>query len=267
MNSLLDQIVALKVHCGTVVAEHGPIFLSQFLTGLVGSFTHCAGMCGPLVASQSLQRAAGRVPGRPNEPLEIWHRLRGAALIPYQLGRGTTYMALGAIVAAPVGLGAPWPWFDWLPRLLLTLAASMFLMAGTGQLGLWRPLRNSRLSTIGAAGPSAFAGMNPLRSAMSAAGTLMHHPTGSRGYLLGVMLGFLPCGLLYGALIVAASTGSPFGAALAMLAFTLGTFPVSWAIAYGSRLSAANWRGRIRRPLALLTVFNGLLLISLSLFR
>lgn len=267
MSSLLEQIVAFRAHCGTVAVEHGPILVSQFLTGLIGSVTHCVGMCGPIVASQSLQRASTRLPGAESQSHETWQRLRGAALLPYQFGRGTTYMVLGALVAAPVGLGALWSWFNWLPQVLLTFAAMMFLIAGTNQLGIWAPLAWNRLATAGGIGATATGRWRPWRSAMGLAGTLMRDPTGPRGYLLGILLGFLPCGLLYGALIVAASTGNSLAAAMAMLAFTLGTFPISWAIAYGSRLGASNWRGKIRIPLALLTIFNGLLLLGVLLFR
>jgi hypothetical protein len=45
------------------------------------------------------------------------------------------------------------------------------------------------------------------------------------GYLLGVALGFLPCGFLYAALAAAAATADPLQGALAMLAFGLGTVP------------------------------------------
>jgi len=267
VNSLLEQIVAFRAHCGTLAVEHGPLLLSQFLTGLIGSLTHCVGMCGPIVASQSLQRASSRLAGGESQSRETWQRLRGAALLPYQFGRGTTYMALGALVAAPVGFSALWSWFDWLPQILLTLAAMLFLMAGVNQLGLWHPVGLNRLGMASRLGAQAPGRWHPLRSAMTLAGTFMRNPTGPRGYLLGVMLGFLPCGLLYGALIVAASTGDPLAAAMAMLAFTLGTFPISWAIAFGSRLGAGNWRGRNRIPLALLTIFNGLLLLVVLLFR
>jgi sulfite exporter TauE/SafE len=56
-------------------------------------------------------------------------------------------------------------------------------------------------------------------------------------------LGWLPCGLVYGALTAAAFAGSPAGGAAAMLAFGLGTLP--WLLAVGvgaARLRA--WMGR-----------------------
>jgi hypothetical protein len=57
--------------------------------GLLSSFSHCLGMCGPLVASFGLAAAPGQGPAR-------------AALrqLPYHLGRVTTYALLGAVMGA-----------------------------------------------------------------------------------------------------------------------------------------------------------------------
>ncbi|MBY0430344.1 MAG: sulfite exporter TauE/SafE family protein, partial [Rhodospirillales bacterium] len=46
---------------------------SLFLTGLVGSLSHCAGMCGPFVLSQ----VAARLESRPASRMREWHRLTG----------------------------------------------------------------------------------------------------------------------------------------------------------------------------------------------
>jgi sulfite exporter TauE/SafE len=47
----------------------------------------------------------------------------------------------------------------------------------------------------------------------------------SGGLALGLLLGFLPCGLLYTALVAAAASGGPLAGGAAMLAFGLGTVP------------------------------------------
>jgi sulfite exporter TauE/SafE len=78
--------------------------------------------------------------------------------------------------------------------------------------------------------------------------------------LLGLLLGLLPCGLVYGALAVAAATGSALSGALAMLAFAAGTAPALMSIgvigrAFGVRLSG-RWQ---RAPLAINTLVVGLL--------
>jgi sulfite exporter TauE/SafE len=51
----------------------------------------------------------------------------------------------------------------------------------------------------------------------------MKSPTAGSKFSMGLLLGFLPCGLIYAALLKAAETASPLAGALTMLAFGLGT--------------------------------------------
>ncbi|MDY0870970.1 sulfite exporter TauE/SafE family protein [Dongia rigui] len=242
---MLDLARELGAHCLVVAGDHGSIILAMFLAGLVGSLTHCAGMCGPLVAAQSLERLAAM----PIEKSQAWHRLTGGALIPYQLGRTTTYMMLGAILSLPVTASLD---INWLAPILLWLAAAIFLLQGLQKL-------DAIPAGWGLSYGASFGFLQPMTQ------RLMQRPTGTRGYMLGILLGFLPCGLLYGALVAAAATGDPLAAAFAMLAFALGTFPLSWAIGYGSRFATQRFRTRLKVPLGLLMVFNAVLLAALSL--
>lgn len=256
---MLELAKGLGEHCLVIVQGSGSIILTMLLAGLVGSLTHCAGMCGPLVAAQSLERAVLR----PLDRGEAWRRLAGGALIPYQLGRTTTYMMLGAIAALPVAAGNQLLSANWLPPILLWTAAAIFL---------WQGLKKLEALPAGFALPNGVLGgatsgpvLDLLRLLRKAAGSLMRQPTGLHGYVLGILLGFLPCGLLYGAVVAAAATVDPLAAAFAMLAFAIGTFPLSWAIGYGSRFATARFRAKLKVPLALLMIFNAVLLTALSL--
>jgi sulfite exporter TauE/SafE len=260
---MLELAKGLGEHCLVVVENHGSIILTMLLAGLIGSLTHCVGMCGPLVAAQSLELAASRTLSQG----QVWRRLAGGALIPYQLGRSTTYMALGAVVAVPVDASAQILAISWLPPVLLWAAAAMFLWQGLLKLDAIPAGLAGSSSTAGGVFGGAFAGVpaGATRRLRDATRALMRQPTGLRGYLLGILLGFLPCGLLYGALVAAAATGEPLAAAFAMAAFAIGTFPLSWAIGYGSRIAAARFRAKSRIPLALLMIFNAVLLLAISL--
>ncbi|MBK8160922.1 MAG: sulfite exporter TauE/SafE family protein [Rhodospirillaceae bacterium] len=256
---MLELAKGLGEHCLVVVQGHGSIIFSMLLAGLVGSLTHCVGMCGPLVAAQSLELAASRTLSQG----QIWRRLSGGALIPYQLGRSTTYMLLGALAALPIGAGGQILSISWLPPVLLWTAAAMFLWQGL--LKLEAIPAGFAAGTLTAGGVFGGVPAGATRHLRDATRALLRHPTGLRGYLLGILLGFLPCGLLYGALVAAAATGEPLAAAIAMLAFAVGTFPLSWAIGYGSRFAAARFRAKSRVPLALLMIFNAVLLLAISL--
>jgi sulfite exporter TauE/SafE len=209
------------------------------LAGLAGSLVHCVGMCGPFVLGQVVADSE-HARGRYGE----WQRLAGAALLPYHLGRLTTYTALGAIAGAATALFAATTGFAWLSAALLVLGALLMILQAIGlALGATSPL--SRLVT---------------RLAMPLSAS--RHPVGR--YALGVVLGLLPCGLLYGALAAAAGTGGARDGAIAMLAFGAGTLPaligVGWlGLLLRRRLSGiAHW---VATPLL---VVNGVAMLGLA---
>jgi uncharacterized protein len=180
-----------------------PLLLLLFVTGVWGSFSHCAGMCGPFVLTQVDQTIGQRGFSR-------WGRLRGAALVPYHLGRMTTYAALGAVSGSLSGLLVEVTGLRWVFAGFLLLAALLFAAQAVGA-PAWRAL---------SAPP--FLGR--------LVGRLAQEPSGWRHYALGTALGFLPCGLLYGALTAAAAAGDAITGALAMVAFSIGTGrPWSWS--------------------------------------
>ncbi len=74
---------------------------------------------------------------------------------------------------------------------------------------------------------------------------LFARPVGFRGYALGLMLGFLPCGLLYGALAAAAASGDPLTGAFAMIAFALGTVPALLAVGLAGHVAGQRWQGLV----------------------
>ena len=74
-------------------------------------------------------------------------------------------------------------------------------------------------------------GLKYLKSLLS---LLFKNPKGLNGYVLGVILGFIPCGLLYGAFVLAASISSPFWAGMGMFLFGISTIPALFSTACGS---------------------------------
>ena len=212
--------------CRTVAAANGATLGTLFLAGLAGSATHCVGMCGPFV----LGFTATRLDALPVGPGAELRRAAGAALLPYHLGRITTYMLLGAVGAAAIGATGPSAGMRWLQAALLFAAALAFLPATLGMTMRFLP------AGFGA-GPSWWwDGLARLARPLAA------RPFGMRGYGLGMVLGFLPCGLIYAALAAAASTGGMLGGALGMAAFALGTAPGLIALAWAGALAARRWR-------------------------
>lgn len=237
--SLLLTLLDSGLHqCSAVFVEDGGIVVSLLMMGLIGSLTHCTGMCGPFVLSQ----VAARLEARPAAQMREWHRLTGAALIPYHLGRATTYAVLGAATAGIAGIliGGG---LRWLSALLLAAAALVMIgMALPALKGLF-----GRAAT----GESWWS-----RHVGRLVRPLFASPTGWRGWLLGVMLGFIPCGLLYAALAVAASEGAPLTAAVGMLAFWAGTVPSLFGVGLVGHMVTRLGGGAVLRYAPLLLVLN-----------
>lgn len=245
---LTDLLAAGLAHCRTTVEAHGGLVASLFFAGLIGSLGHCVGMCGPFVLSQTVTRLASV----PAADMREWHRLAGAALLPYHLGRASTYALLGAIAAtASGGLMAMAEW-RWLSAALLALAALFFLLYALRGLGARLP---AWAAGSGGGWPRR---LSPLLRPLFA------RPVGWRGYALGAVLGFLPCGLLYGALGAAASSGDFVAGGLAMLAFALGTVPALLAVGLAGHVAGSRWRGLALRLAPVLLLLNAAALTYLA---
>lgn len=244
MSDGFDVLAAFAAHCQTVTVANGPIFLALFLAGLVGSASHCVGMCGPFVVAQT----AGRMSALPLEGGPLRHeirRLEASLALPYQLGRGTTYILTGAVLAAPFSAAGQISGWSYLAPSLLAFAAIVFAWQAWHGFGLHAPtLWSSRLSSL--------------------AGPLLKAPFGWRGYLLGLLLGFLPCGLLYGAFAAAAATADPVAAAIGMAGFVLGTVPALWVVGYLGGRAAERWRPLARRAMPYVAGFNALILFAMA---
>jgi len=241
----LTQLLLSAVEvCRAAVIDGGPLLAALFLAGLTGGMSHCAGMCGPFVLAQVAADPA--LGGRPE--MTEFRRLRGALLLPYHLGRATTYAGLGAVAAGLTGRLVDLTELRWLAAVLLLLAAALFL---GGTLGLWRH-------------PSAGAGgwLAPALSRL--AGPLLRTPGGLGRYGLGLLLGFLPCGLLYAALTASAAAGSALEGAAAMFAFALGTAPALIGVGFAGHFFGRRWGRAAQLAGGLLMLVNAGILTALA---
>jgi hypothetical protein len=183
--------------------------LGFLMLGLLGGFGHCVGMCSPFVLL---------VPRR-YAPAAEGHRAALGAQLWYSAGRLLTYTVLGAVAG--------------LAGAVVELAGSLFglqraALVVTGLLLVLEALLG-------------LAGSGPLASATG--GALFDRVTNAIGrrtpghpFALGLLLGLLPCGLLYSAVIAAVSRGGALSGATALLLFGLGTVPALLGVAVADRL-------------------------------
>ena len=85
-----------------------------------------------------------------------------------------------------------------------------------------------------------------------------------RGYLLGLMLGFIPCGLIYGALVLAAAGGNALSGGFVMAAFGLGTVPMLFAAGVIGQYAAGRFRNFMAPVGRGLMVVNAVILAMLA---
>ncbi len=84
------------------------------------------------------------------------------------------------------------------------------------------------------------------------------------GFLRGVMMSFMPCGLIYAALMMAATLAHPMQGMIAMWLFVLGTIP-ALLIASGSAAALAkHWQQFMQTAGRFGMAFNGLALLVLA---
>ncbi|NUB26433.1 sulfite exporter TauE/SafE family protein [Azospirillum brasilense] len=239
-HSALTLLDAGLNQCAVVIDRDGGLLVALLTAGLVGGSTHCAGMCGPFVLAQ----VTARLEQVPASRMSELHRLAGAAVLPYHLGRGTTYTLIGAAAAAVAGHVGALPGLKWLSVALLAFAALFFLGYAVKGLTAWMPKLDGAVQR--------WWGDRVSRLARP----LFGNPTGWRGYGLGLALGFIPCGLLYGAVAVAAASGSALTGALGMAAFALGTLPSLLAVGLAGHLAGRTWRSAVARAAPVIMVVN-----------
>ena len=237
-----DHLSMLAALCRPGTAELA-LLPGLLLAGLAGSAVHCAPMCGPFVLGQVSDRLA-RISGA---RLCEASRLRAALLLPYHLGRLTTYAALGAIAGALGAVPARGP----VAGVLLLLAAFLFVVHGGGR--LVGPLRKT-FPRMDRAPPALVRIISNV-----ARGVDRTHWSG--GFALGLALGLLPCGFLSAALAVAAASGGKSFGSLAMLAFGAGTVPSLVAVSLAGR----GLHRAITAIAPVLMLFNAALLSAMGI--
>ncbi|WP_342236959.1 sulfite exporter TauE/SafE family protein [Inquilinus sp. OTU3971] len=240
------DLATLAALCGPGWTGPGALglFGAMALAGLAGSLMHCGPMCGGFVLAQ----VGRRLSAVPMEGLCEGVRV-GQGLLPgYHLGRLATYAGLGGAAGGIGGGLVALPWFNWLSAALLALGAAMLLALA--------------LRLHGGAGRSDGSWARRLADWTR---PLLFRPTGWRAAGLGILLGFLPCGLLYAALAAAAGTGGAVPGALAMLSFGLGTVPLLVAIGIAGEAAGRKWRRGMMRLAPAMLAFNAVLLGFLAL--
>lgn len=174
--------------------------LSAFLLGLF-STAHCIAMCGSVIGALTLS-------------LPATIRQSPKAMLPYvlnyNLGRIISYALAGALVAALVSPLDDLGGLQW-----LRYVSVVFMIAMGLYLAGWLP----RFAQIEKIGTPVWRFLQPLGQKLLPVKSL------KQAFGFGAIWGWLPCGLVYAALVMAATSGDALTGGMTMLAFGLGTLP------------------------------------------
>lgn len=225
--------------CAHEITVSYGLYASLFLAGLVGGFTHCVAMCGPFVLSQT---------GHMSRPGKM-------ALLPYHIGRITTYVVMAVLLSSVLNLAFLFlPIRSFVVAPILMLAGVIFLVTAMPQLSKIFPWVGAIRFSV------------PYRFIAQNFETLSRKDSALRRYGMGVLLGFMPCGMIVAALMAATTATHPLQAGLAMAAFGVGTMPALVILAFGAR-AVGHFRpvlmGHIRRGMM---IWSGLWLFLIAGF-
>ena len=209
------------------------------ILGFLGSFGHCAGMCGPLTMAFSLSNSR-------NDKLAAFRfhlllnlgRIAAYALVGAAIGGLGSVLIAGGLLA---GTGSE------LRRAIALLTGTMLIWFGVVQI---QPNLLPRLPLLH---PMSHDRVGQAMSKLSAQKNRWV-PVG-----LGLLWGLIPCGFLYAAQIKAAETGNPVLGAATMLAFGLGTGPTMLGVGFFAGRLSASRRSQLFRMGGWVTVAIGIL--------
>ncbi len=202
--------------------------LAALSLGFLGSF-HCVGMCGPIALA---------IPVRRTSRFSV---LRDSLI--YNSGRILSYFLMGLLFGF---LGQGFALAGWQNGLSILLGIILLL-------AILLPARTFRVH------PGMYRMLERLKSQVRKQFGIK---TTRSLLLIGILNGFLPCGLVYLGIAGAAATGDALKGALFMAVFGLGTFPAMLAVSAMKNYMSIRFRQRINRAMP---VFVGIMAVMLIL--
>ncbi|MFZ5636223.1 MAG: sulfite exporter TauE/SafE family protein [Pseudomonadota bacterium] len=212
---------------------------AALLSGLLGG-VHCAAMCGAIATSLSFGQKA-------STPAAQWLQ----AFQP-NLGRVFGYTLAGAVVG---GFGHGLVALAQTPKLMLGMRIGVGLLMIVVALRLLDP--TGRFNPLARPAAALWQRLQPLQR------TLLPADTAFKRIGIGLLWGWLPCGLSATLLATAWLQASAFNGALTMFAFGLGTLPVMLPLTWsGARLGQRLQRGGLRAAAGIVVLLAGTVTIA-----
>lgn len=204
-------------------------------TAFLGSVGHCIGMCGGIVVAYSSSKIDQRSS----------YLQQTASHLSYNFGRVTTYTLLGAVFGY---VGQVVAFTPTTKGFLFLFTGILMILAGLSLIGNIKFLNSAEWS------------ISKYAWYQKSFRKLMSTSSYSSFYLLGMLNGIIPCGLVYSFAIFAASTADPISGALVMATFGLATIPALFFLGFITKLlQKGSLRSIMMRLAALLVILYGVI--------
>ena len=205
-------------------------YWTAFTIGLLGS-THCIGMCGPIAISLPYRR---------------WSFFRKFSdILLYNIGRVFTYSIMGFIMGI-LGRGL---YLSGMQRNVSVVLGIVMIVVALFSINL-----ESKLIKLGPVHR-----MNEwVKKGLA---DLMKNPHSGSLFFVGILNGFLPCGLVYMALAGAISHTTVSHSVVYMALFGIGTIPMMVGMAALGHLMSVKLRSFLRKLIPVFIILFGLMFI------
>jgi len=203
---------------------------SAIILGLLGSF-HCIGMCGPIAFALPLNRE--------NNTKKV------VQIFLYHIGRLFAYASIGLIFGL-IGKGLYLAGFQ--QRISILIGVLMIVI-------VLIPIRVFNKYNFS----------KPLYTLIGKIklnlGKLLQKKSNKTLFTIGILNGFLPCGMVYMALVGSIASGNSLNGALYMFLFGLGTTPLMTVAVYLGNVLSITIRTKIQKTIPVFVVLIGVLFI------
>jgi len=206
------------------------MLITAFALGLVGSL-HCVGMCGPIAFMLPVDRTNN------------YKKVTQIAI--YHIGRLFAYSLIGLVFGL---IGKSLYIFGFQQQLSIAIGVIMIFVVIVPQ---------SVFNNYNFSKPI----YRLISKVKSALGTALKKKTADTFLTIGFLNGFLPCGLVYMALLAAIASGNALNGSLYMATFGLGTVPLMTTAIYFSHFLKGAARQRIQKIIPVFVVIIGLIFI------
>ncbi|MFI0426386.1 MAG: sulfite exporter TauE/SafE family protein [Flavobacterium sp.] len=203
---------------------------SAFIFGLISSF-HCVGMCGPIAMMLPVDRN--------NEAKKV------TQIITYHIGKLTAYGTLGLIFGL---LGRSFYLAGMQQQLSIIVGILMILVALIPEKVFAKYNFSKPVYRL-------------ITKVKSSLGQQFKNKSYKSLFTIGLLNGFLPCGMVYVAIFGAIAMQSVSLGVLYMILFGIGTIPMLTAVIYVSNLLSFSFRGTLQKIIPVVAVVIGMLFI------